>query len=135
MEGAIQSGSISIINLLDEDSLNRIAESAGVRLWTDFVIFESTSAGILAIFIIIRIIKLVIDTLIHGYALHSVYGWSMHLLGAVWSSDIPCSCTWETDHRRNQQHPKIIPSQALSHPPRNNVQNPNPLVSVKRTKL
>ncbi|KYN28505.1 hypothetical protein ALC57_02076, partial [Trachymyrmex cornetzi] len=27
-----------------------------------------------------------IDTIIHGYALHSMYGWSMHLVGAVWSS-------------------------------------------------
>jgi len=35
---------------------------------------------------IIRLIKLVIDTVIHGYALHTVYGCSLHLLGALWSS-------------------------------------------------
>jgi len=35
---------------------------------------------------IIRLIKLVIDTAIHGYALHTVYGCSLHLLGALWSS-------------------------------------------------
>ncbi|KYQ60097.1 hypothetical protein ALC60_00859 [Trachymyrmex zeteki] len=84
--GSIQPGTVSITNLLDEDSLNRIAESAGARLWAGFITFGSASAGILAIFIIIRIIKLIIDTIIHGYALHSMYGWSMHLLGAVWSS-------------------------------------------------
>lgn len=82
----IPSGSITMLNLLDESSLERIAESAGERAWRGFVTFGSASAGVLAIFIIIRVTKLVIDTVIHGYALHSVYGWSIHLLGAIWSS-------------------------------------------------
>ncbi|KYQ47802.1 hypothetical protein ALC60_13167, partial [Trachymyrmex zeteki] len=84
--GSIQPGTVSITNLLDEDSLNRTAASTGARLWAGFVTFGSASAGIIAIFVIIRVTKLVIDTIIHGYALHSMYGWSMHLLGAVWSS-------------------------------------------------
>lgn len=79
-------GSISMINLMDEDSLNHIAESAGRRLWNGFVTFGSASAGVLAIFMIGRVIKLVIDTIIHGYAIHSIYGWSLYLIGAVWSS-------------------------------------------------
>lgn len=79
-------GSISIKGLLDEDSLNKIAENAGKRIWSGFVSFGSASAGILGIFIVIRVAKLIIDTLIHGYALHSIYGWSIHLIGAIWSS-------------------------------------------------
>lgn len=86
MGGNIPAGSISMVNLLDEESLNKIAESAGERVWRGFITFGSASAGVLAIFVIVRVAKLVIDTVIHGYALHSVYGWSMHLLGAVWSS-------------------------------------------------
>ncbi|XP_036148938.1 uncharacterized protein LOC118647682 [Monomorium pharaonis] len=86
MGGTVPAGSISMLNLLDEASLDKIAESAGAKLWKGFITFGSASAGVLAIFIIIRLIKLIVDTLIHGYALHSVYGWSMHLLGAVWSS-------------------------------------------------
>ena len=82
----IPSGSISMLNLLDEESLDRIAESAGKRIWNGFMSFGSASAGVLAIFVVVRIIKLIIDTFIHGYALHSIYGWSMHLLGAIWSS-------------------------------------------------
>lgn len=35
---------------------------------------------------IIRIIKLAVDTIIHGYALHTVYGYSFHLLEVLWSS-------------------------------------------------
>lgn len=86
MGGNVPAGTISLSNLLDEQSLERIAESAGRRLWNGFVSFGSASAGVLAIFIIIRAIKLIIDTIIHGYALHSIYGWSIHLIGAVWSS-------------------------------------------------
>lgn len=86
MGGSIPVGRISMVNLLDEDSLNRIAESAGKRAWKGFITFGSASAGVLAIFIIVRVAKLIIDTAIHGYALHSIYGWSMHLLGAAWSS-------------------------------------------------
>ncbi|KYQ55396.1 hypothetical protein ALC60_05684 [Trachymyrmex zeteki] len=33
-----------------------------------------------------RLIKLLLDTFIHGYALHSVYGWSVYLVGAIWDS-------------------------------------------------
>lgn len=79
-------GSISMINLLDEKSLDHIAESAGKRIWKGFMNFGSASAGILGIILIFRLAKLVIDTIIHGYALHSVYGWSLHLLGAIWTS-------------------------------------------------
>lgn len=86
MGGRVPPGTVSIGNLLDESTLDRIAEGAGRKLWRGFISFGSVSAGVLAIFVIIRGIKLIIDTLIHGYALHSIYGWSIHLLGAVWSS-------------------------------------------------
>jgi len=55
--------SISIMNLLDERSLDKIAESAGIHHnWKDFITFGSASAGVLAVFIIVRLIKLIIDT-------------------------------------------------------------------------
>lgn len=82
----IPEGSISITNLMDENTLNKIAATTGERIWGGFITFGSASAGVLGVFIIVRVIKLIVDTLIHGYALHSVYGWSIHLLGAVWSS-------------------------------------------------
>jgi len=59
---------------LDEQAIDRIAERADHRLWERFVTFGSASAGVLAIFVIIKVIKLIIDTIIHGYALHSIYG-------------------------------------------------------------
>jgi hypothetical protein len=79
-------GSFSMFNLLDDQTLDRIAESTGKRLWRAFTSFGFASAGIMGIILIIRFIKLVVDTLIHGYALHLIYGWSLHLFGAVWTS-------------------------------------------------
>lgn len=77
---------ISVYNLLDENSLNKIVESTVSKIWKGFINFGSATAGIVGIFMIIRLIKLAIDTIIHGYALHTVYGCSFHLLGALWSS-------------------------------------------------
>ncbi|KMQ87930.1 hypothetical protein RF55_12661 [Lasius niger] len=83
---SIDTSAVSMYNLLDKAFLNKIAENAASRVWNGFVTFGSATAGIFGIMVIIRIIKLVIDTAIHGCALRTVYGWSMHLLGAIWSS-------------------------------------------------
>ncbi|XP_071576447.1 uncharacterized protein, partial [Temnothorax nylanderi] len=83
---SVQDGSVSLYNLLDEESLKKIAESTASRIWDGFITFGSATAGVMGLFIAIRIIKLLIDTLIHGYALHSAYGCTMYLFGAIWSS-------------------------------------------------
>ena len=46
----------------------------------------NASAGLIGVYFCIRTFKLIIDTLIHGYALHTIYGWSIHLIGAFWDS-------------------------------------------------
>lgn len=56
------------------------------KIWGKFLSFANASAGIIGIYFCIRTIKLIIDTVIHGYAIHSIYGWSVHLLGAIWDS-------------------------------------------------
>lgn len=82
----IPPGSVSITSFFDENSLDKIAQNTSKRIWHGFMDFGSASAGILAVIIIVRLAKLIVDTIIHGYALHSIYGWSLHLLGALWSS-------------------------------------------------
>lgn len=82
----IPTGSVKLYNLLDSDTLDQIALSTGQRIWSGFITFGSASAGMLAIYLIAKTTKLVIDTVIHGYALHTIYGWSIHLLGALWDS-------------------------------------------------
>lgn len=76
----------SIANLVDEASIHRIVASTWQRFWGKFLIFGNISAGLIGIYLCVRTIKLILDTLVHGYALHSVYGWSVYLLGAIWDS-------------------------------------------------
>ena len=75
-----------IQDLFNGDVIDKIAESAWRRFWTIFTSFGTTSAGLIGLIIIIRGIKLIVDTIIHGYALHRLFGWSLHLLGAFWDS-------------------------------------------------
>ncbi|KOC58623.1 hypothetical protein WH47_11678, partial [Habropoda laboriosa] len=86
MGGVIPQGVVQLDNLLDEAALQRITESTAKRMWNFFTAFGSISAGCMGVYLICRIIKLILDTLINGYALHAVYGWSLHLLGAMWNS-------------------------------------------------
>jgi len=86
MEQRIPEGSISMMNFPDEKSLDKIAGSAETHLWKGFVTFGSASADVIAVSIIVWLIKLIIDAIIHRYALHSIYGCDIHLLAAIWNS-------------------------------------------------
>jgi len=55
---SIQDGSLSLYNLLDEESLNKIVESTAFRIWNGFITFGSATAEILGVFFVIRLVKL-----------------------------------------------------------------------------
>ncbi|KAL0098785.1 hypothetical protein PUN28_020732 [Cardiocondyla obscurior] len=78
----VHGGSIS--NLIDKASIEKIAISTGQKFWSKFLIFGNISVGLMGIYLACRAIKLLIDTLVHGYDLHTVYGWSIYLIGAIW---------------------------------------------------
>ncbi|KAL7304775.1 hypothetical protein TKK_0003003 [Trichogramma kaykai] len=77
---------ISISPFITEKILNTIATNTWNRVYAGFVSFGTLSAGILGVFMLFRAIKLIVDTTIHSYALYTIYGWSIHLLGALWDS-------------------------------------------------
>ncbi|OXU22733.1 hypothetical protein TSAR_006613 [Trichomalopsis sarcophagae] len=77
---------ISINQFLDPEVLESLANNTWDHLWGRFLTFGTASAGILGIILITRLIKMLIDTILHGYAIYSVYGWSIHLLGTIWNS-------------------------------------------------
>ncbi|KAK2578529.1 hypothetical protein KPH14_012748 [Odynerus spinipes] len=56
------------------------------RIWNGFTAFGSISAGILAIFIIFKIIKTIIDAIIQGMVIHSAYGCSVYIFAALWDT-------------------------------------------------
>jgi len=72
----------SLSHLMDEASIEKIVISTWQKFWSKFLIFGNVSAGLLEIYLIVRVVKLLLDTFVHGYVLHTVYGWSVYLLGA-----------------------------------------------------
>lgn len=74
---------LALTNFFDEEALRKLNGSTWNKIWSSFMSFGTASAGFLAALLIFRAIKLVIDTVIHGVAIHSVYGWSLHILGAI----------------------------------------------------
>jgi len=56
--------------------------------WKGSVIFGLVNASVLTVFIIIWLIKLIIDIIIYGYVLYSIYGCRIYLLTAIWNSVI-----------------------------------------------
>ncbi|XP_076298672.1 uncharacterized protein LOC143217882 [Lasioglossum baleicum] len=97
----IPANSISIMGMMNEETLNEIAESAARKFWNGFITFGSFSAGVLAVFIIFKFIKTILDTIIHGYQLHSIYGCGLTLCGAAWSS-LTHLLIRRADERRNK---------------------------------
>ncbi|XP_066588107.1 uncharacterized protein [Prorops nasuta] len=77
---------ISIHHLLDETALEKITQTTMGKIWMGMTTFGTTSAGLLGIYMVYVIIKLTLDTLLHGYALHAAYRWGIHLVGACWNS-------------------------------------------------
>ncbi|KAL7289543.1 hypothetical protein TKK_0016517 [Trichogramma kaykai] len=76
----------AIFKLINDHSIDSIIASAWSRMWSKFTTFGNISAGIIAILVIIHVIKGVVSIILNGVALHRVYGWSIHLLGALWDS-------------------------------------------------
>jgi len=85
IEQPISEGNISMMNLLNEKLFDKIAESAEARFWKGFVTLRSASVCVLTVFITIQIIKLIIDTIMHEYVLHSIYWCSIHLVAVIYS--------------------------------------------------
>ena len=77
-------GTLQIHNLLDEETLEKIANSTTLRIWNGFIKFGSVSAALMGIYITWRIIK-TINTILNDIAVHKVYGWRVRLLVAAWT--------------------------------------------------
>lgn len=108
---AIPPNSISLTHLLDEEALKTIAKSTLNHMWDGLITFGSISAAFIAIIIIYRIIKTIIDTIIHGYQLHEAYGCGPQLVGALWTS-----LTHLLLHRASTTQQKVETSYQVHHP-------------------
>lgn len=133
-------GGGSFANFLDEASVEKIAISAWKKFWDRFLIFGNISAGFIGILLAIKFVKLILDTIVHGYALHTVYGWSIYLIGAIWDSvthlllhlktNIPGKEKRKnTENYKNSEDAEASELKSITHPEEN---NPPPRTNVNQ---
>ena len=79
-------GTVNILRIMDKNALTTLAKNTASKLWTGIMEFGTVSAAILGIFIILKIMKTIVDIVIHGYQLRETYGCGLALLGAIWGS-------------------------------------------------
>ena len=73
-------------NLISENLLESMLTKKLNFLWTKAQIFGQFSSGFIAILMIFSTVKMIIETLVRGYTLHRIFGFSFKLLGAIFSS-------------------------------------------------
>ena len=78
------------MELMNEDTIEKIVESTWDRLWEKFMTFGTASAGVIAILLILQTIKMIVEVIINGFLVHRIYGWSIHMFGAILSSLTQC---------------------------------------------
>ena len=73
-------------NLISENLLESMLTKKLNFLWTKAQIFGQFSSGFIAILMIFSTVKMIIETLVRGYTLHKIFGFSFKLLGEIFSS-------------------------------------------------
>ncbi|APG78725.1 putative glycoprotein [Hubei chuvirus-like virus 3] len=77
---------LSVSGMMDDASIDAIANRYFTRVVGVFSVIGNVSASFLGCYVVLRLMKLVFDTLIHGKAIYEIYGFSLALLGAIWDS-------------------------------------------------
>lgn len=70
--------------LMDENKIKTMFSKAWNSAWKAFTNFGLLMSTFMGIVICLKTLKFLIDTLIHAYSLHTIFGWSFKLLGAFW---------------------------------------------------
>lgn len=77
---------ITISHWVNEEVIQESVQKIWNKMHSFFNTVGTFSTTLLGVWVTIKSIKFVIDTLVHGYALHSIYGWSIWLVGSIWDS-------------------------------------------------
>ncbi|XP_071055082.1 uncharacterized protein [Onthophagus taurus] len=75
-----------IAPLISEHTIKGWVQGQWDAFWNWFPYLGSLTGGCLAMFFVVRALKFVIDTIVHGVVLFELFGWSVRLIGAVWDS-------------------------------------------------
>ncbi|KOC58701.1 hypothetical protein WH47_09081, partial [Habropoda laboriosa] len=87
--------------------------------------FGSFTAGLIGVYVTIRIIKLIINAVLNGIALHAAYGWSIRLLVAVWST-LAYFCIFLKQKKEETVNTGEGAIECMPLSPQNNTDSPTP---------
>lgn len=129
---------LSIVPFLENEEVQGVLAKTWGKVWGNFLVFGTASAGIMGLYIIGRIIKFVLDTGIHALTLYEIYGFSFHLLGALWDSVTQLLLHWGNSQDQNTKKRKFpwrrqssnaetipVPAENLPSQTTNDVEKPN----------
>lgn len=125
---------ISLIHAFNDDGLSKLSERIGEKIWRYFSVFGNISAGLFGIYIVFRTVKFICDTLIHGKALYTIYGWSFALLASFWDSLTSCLIHQKMYHEMKRDKTKDEIDQ-IEEQPIVSDDKTIPMVTIKRDDL
>lgn len=101
---------LSVIPFISKGYLENLVTSFWYKIWGNFEIFGTTTAGFLGVFFIGKIIKYLIDTFIRGFSLHESFGCTLPILGSFWGEVSQFLLHWgrnnDTKYSRKPAKPK-----------------------------
>lgn len=83
---AISNQGLSISKFVSVEDVQKIGDSILTKMWGIFSSIGRWTSGLLGIWVIYKLIKTIINTLINGHTLYSVFGFSFKLLCCIWTS-------------------------------------------------
>lgn len=101
---------IDTSTLLSGKGLENVVNQTISKLWGWFSIFGNISAGVLGVYMLLRVIKFMVDTVIHGTMLYEAYGLSIALFGSIWDSVTHCLIKYKekksSEERTDVENPR-----------------------------
>lgn len=77
---------LNIGNLIDENHIKSIFTKAWDKTWKTLTTVGDIMSAALGLWMICRVAKFIIDSVLHAYSLHNMYGWSWRILVMFWDA-------------------------------------------------
>lgn len=77
---------LNIGNIMDENKLKKMFSKAWNSAWKVFTDIGLVMSTIMGLLMISKIIKFILDTIIHAYSLYAVFGFSWRILLSIWGT-------------------------------------------------
>lgn len=95
--------SVEFGELMDEARLEGFVGNFMNKAWTDFQKFGIVCAGTIGVLMIFQLLKLIVDSIIRGIAIYKIYGFTIHILGALLGSLTHLLTTIKPAGRKEEQ--------------------------------